>query len=734
MARKLALIIGNSHYEDSCLAKLAAPDVDVRALADVLRTPNIGAFDEVTPVMNEGLATVRKAIARFFDLKHRDDLLFLYFSGHGVRDEQGHLYLAVRDTERAVLAGTAIEASYVTTRMDHSASKRLVLVLDCCHSGAFGFGSKAAQGAAVGTATAFEGTGRGRVVLTATDSTQFAWEGDSIIGDVENSLFTHYLIEGLRTGAADIDQDGQITIDELYDYIYEHVLNETPKQTPGKWTFGQQGDIVIAQNPTLTVPRLPIDIEEALKSNLPSVRFQALTELKAVLQGRHEGRAHAARAALDRLVEDDSRKVAAGAQVLRDAFDNDETIADDEWLRRVQQREREISGPKAVLSQVESYVATAKACLEKGDEAGARELVARAAALDATHPDVVRLQQRLTTPAKEDQPTPPVIQHAGTGTIPRASMLSPAVSAIRWLRANTLSSTAMRVVASLVVAVGVGMMLMTMPASPPINVSEPKHSAPPPSTAPTTTPTTTTTTPPPPEPTPSPVSSAAPLASGEKPSPTPTTTGKKPGDGGGRGRSGSVLGGPGLNSGSPGSRTSAPPTVEPKKPAEDRVVPTSAPPNATTTPTPATTTAAPERETRKPDPAPADPPKPESKTVDRPEAPAAPRPIPNEASLRESVRAYAQAFSSGNRDEVKSVFPEISQSELKEFDALRDDFGLDRYGMNISIKSVKIDGTRARVSCVIFHTGIDNTGKSQQIRSNQELNFAWTGTTWVRVR
>ena len=152
-----------------------------------------------SPLLNEGLATVRKSIARFFDAKHRDDLLLLYFSGHGVRDEQGHLYLAVRDTERAVLAGTAIEASYVTTRMDRSASKRLVLVLDCCHSGAFGLGAKSAQGATVGTASAFEGTGRGRVVLTATDSTQFAWEGDQVIGDVENSLFTHYLIEGLRT-------------------------------------------------------------------------------------------------------------------------------------------------------------------------------------------------------------------------------------------------------------------------------------------------------------------------------------------------------------------------------------------------------------------------------------------------------------------------------------------------------------------------------------------------------
>jgi uncharacterized caspase-like protein len=173
MARKLALIIGNSQYEDARLSKLAAPDVDARALADLLKTPGVGNFDEVTPLLNQGLAAVRKAIARFFDAKHRDDLLLLYFSGHGVRDDQGHLYLAVRDTEHDVLAGTAIEASYVTTRMDQSASKRLVLILDCCHSGAFGYGAKAVQGATVGTATAFEGSGRGRVVLTATDSTQY---------------------------------------------------------------------------------------------------------------------------------------------------------------------------------------------------------------------------------------------------------------------------------------------------------------------------------------------------------------------------------------------------------------------------------------------------------------------------------------------------------------------------------------------------------------------------------
>src|SRR4029434_239202 len=145
------------------------------------------------------------------------------------------------------------------------------------------------------TATAFEGTGRGRVVLTATDSTQYAWEGDQVLGEVENSLFTHYMIEGLRTGGADRDEDGIITIDELYDYVYEHVLNETPKQTPGKWAFGQQGDIVIAQNRNAARTKLPPEIEEALASKLPSVRLEAVQDLEKILRGRNEARAELAR-------------------------------------------------------------------------------------------------------------------------------------------------------------------------------------------------------------------------------------------------------------------------------------------------------------------------------------------------------------------------------------------------------------------------------------------------------
>jgi len=318
MAGKFALIIGNSRYDDSSLGRLKAPELDVQELEGVLKAPDVGHFDEVTTLLNEGCASVRKAIARFYDQRQRDDLLLLYFSGHGVKDEQGHLYLALRDTESGLLAGTAIETAFISGRMDRSFSKSQVLVLDCCHSGAFAHGTKAAQGVSVGTAEAFEGTGLGRVILTATDSTQYAWEGDQIIGDAPNSLFTHFLIEGLKTGAADRDDDGAVTVDELYDYVREQVVNSTPRQTPHKWAYRQEGEIVLAQNPFAKRSALPPEIEEGIGSKLSSLRLEAVRDLGILLRGHHLGRARAALAALRNLSTDDSRKVAnAAADILK---------------------------------------------------------------------------------------------------------------------------------------------------------------------------------------------------------------------------------------------------------------------------------------------------------------------------------------------------------------------------------------------------------------------------------
>jgi len=155
MGRKLALIIGNSGYQDPRLAQLITPQEDVNDLAEVLRAPDIGGFDEVKTLVNETDATIRLSLEDFFADKKPDDLLVVYFSGHGVRDEQGLLYLAVNNTRASRLRATAIPAEFITDEMDRSRSKRQVLILDCCHSGAFAQGSKAMTGESAASPAAY---------------------------------------------------------------------------------------------------------------------------------------------------------------------------------------------------------------------------------------------------------------------------------------------------------------------------------------------------------------------------------------------------------------------------------------------------------------------------------------------------------------------------------------------------------------------------------------------------
>jgi caspase domain-containing protein len=244
---KYALIIGNNQYNDPKLAQLKTPEADARALAKVLRAKYIGDFEEVTSLVNQTEARSRRAISAFLSNKKPDDLVLLYFSGHGVLDARGSLFLALKDTQIGSLNATAISSSFITYELDNCRSRQQILILDCCNSGAFARGTKGQQKAV--THSTFEGSGSGRVVLTASDTTQFAFEGDQVIRQTDLSLFTHFLLEGLKTGEADTNNDGKVSLDEWYDYSYAKITATTPQQIPYKWSYKQRGDLIIARNP-----------------------------------------------------------------------------------------------------------------------------------------------------------------------------------------------------------------------------------------------------------------------------------------------------------------------------------------------------------------------------------------------------------------------------------------------------------------------------------------------------
>jgi hypothetical protein len=315
MSDRLALIIANSEFDDPRLTRLATPSRDAEALTQVLGDPAIGSF-EVTLLANKTLRVVRREIARLYQRKKRGDLLLLYYSGHGIKDDYGDLYLAVKDTETDVVSATAINAAFVRDRLDKSSSQRKVVVLDCCHSGAFARGAKVALGSSAGTLEAFEGSGYGRVILTASNAVEYAWEGDKLLGEATRSVFTHFLVQGLQTGAADLNGDGKISLKELYDYTYEQVLTSgLSKQTPQMSAPKVEGQIIIAQNPRPVVKpaELPSELRQAIESSLAWMREGAASGLEWLLRGSDKRLALAAREALTRLADDDSRQVSARA-------------------------------------------------------------------------------------------------------------------------------------------------------------------------------------------------------------------------------------------------------------------------------------------------------------------------------------------------------------------------------------------------------------------------------------
>lgn len=315
MPKRRALLIGTERYEDTAFASLRAPQVDLDGLREVLKTPEICGFDVVDTLLDAAFGDVQLAVTRFFAEASRDDLLLLYFSGHGVVDAYGRLYLCLRTSLKTLLSGTALRASAVCEEMDTCRSQRQIVILDCCHAGAFIRGSKGGGlGESAGTMAAFEGNGRGRIVLAASDATQFAFEGDRVVGHARASLFTHFLVEGLRTGHADTDGSGTITVDELFEYAYAKVVQAEPGQTPEKWTYKQRGDLVLAQNPNPKALPALIDagIIESIAPGKPFVvRQAAVRELGRCLVDVRPGVVLAARDLLRELRQDDSRSIAS---------------------------------------------------------------------------------------------------------------------------------------------------------------------------------------------------------------------------------------------------------------------------------------------------------------------------------------------------------------------------------------------------------------------------------------
>jgi hypothetical protein len=103
-------------------------------------------------------------------------------------------------------------------------------------------------------------------VLTASDVIQYSFVDGKLRGDAVQLGFTRHVIAGLRDGSADLDGDGKITIDELYGYVHDRVVEERPRYRP-KRHGNVEGRTVIARN----VKWRPAEVTEAPEEASPVV-------------------------------------------------------------------------------------------------------------------------------------------------------------------------------------------------------------------------------------------------------------------------------------------------------------------------------------------------------------------------------------------------------------------------------------------------------------------------------
>jgi hypothetical protein len=315
---RLALVVATTTYSDRSLRQLRAPARDAADLAEVLADAQIGGF-AVTSVLDRTAHEIRRAVEDFLTDRGTADLLVVYLSCHGLIDARRRLYFATTDTMKSRLASTGVEAQWLMEQMEDCRARRQVLILDCCFSGAFAHGSKGDTD--VGLEERFLGHGRGRVVLTASRATESSFEGDRTPGATAASVFTAGLVEGLRTGKADLDNDGYVSVDEAYAYAFQHVRAVGVGQTPQRWLYGAEGNILLARSPagiTVTAAPLAESIRQGLDSPYPAIRLGAVAALGEWLTDSDQGRVLTARTALQQIADNDIRSVAVAAQTLLD--------------------------------------------------------------------------------------------------------------------------------------------------------------------------------------------------------------------------------------------------------------------------------------------------------------------------------------------------------------------------------------------------------------------------------
>jgi hypothetical protein len=227
-----ALVVGIGRYRDASAAEGARWDAE--QFEQVLKS-TLGLKDEHIRIALDDRATkgdIEKHLGWLQSSVSAGGRVYFYFAGHGAPDPgSGVSYLLPYDGDPQAVDRTALKLSTVIEALQATHAKDVLAVVDSCFSGAGGRSVLPKGARPLVRVKPASATPR-LAVFTAS-------EGQEIAGPVPGAsggLFTHFVVEGLTTGQADGDGDGQLTLKELHEWVKPRVLREARKadrsQTP----------------------------------------------------------------------------------------------------------------------------------------------------------------------------------------------------------------------------------------------------------------------------------------------------------------------------------------------------------------------------------------------------------------------------------------------------------------------------------------------------------------------
>ncbi|MBC7377607.1 MAG: hypothetical protein H7346_09275 [Burkholderiaceae bacterium] len=216
LPRVFVLAVGVDRFLNANMAPTLQFAVkDSTDFAQAIREKLAGQY-QGTPVVVKALANeqathagLSEALEQLQKEVRTNDLLVWFVASHGTLDNNERYGIVLHDWD-----GQDLESSLFSTASILEASRRIkafnqLLILDTCHAGGV---SKLVSGLYDARLSVLA-RNMGLHVFASASATEEAMDGYD-----GNGLFTHNLLLGLKTGAADANADKAVTINELGDY------------------------------------------------------------------------------------------------------------------------------------------------------------------------------------------------------------------------------------------------------------------------------------------------------------------------------------------------------------------------------------------------------------------------------------------------------------------------------------------------------------------------------------